>query len=101
MAGRARQHRGVGCRNHRAGTWQPCTKAYLKLQAEIIGNWVELIEGFVKRGLTEEEALKEPLNVPALDSYAIGQRLFPINERLDGWNVSNIYKHVVARQQAA
>ena len=52
----------------------------------------------MKRGLTEEEALQQQLDVPSLDPYPIGQRLFAMSDRLNGMNVSNIFKHVKARQ---
>ncbi|HUZ76565.1 MAG TPA: MBL fold metallo-hydrolase [Chloroflexota bacterium] len=82
------------------GHGEVCTKVYLNEQGEIIRNWLELVEQFVKKGMTEEEALKQPLDVPKLDPYPIGQRLFPMSDRLNGMNVSNIYKHVAARQNA-
>jgi cyclase len=80
------------------GHGEPCQRDYLTRQAEIIGNWIELVEGFVDRGLTEAEALAQPLEVKRLDPYPIGQRLFPISAMVDQWNVSNIYKRVIARR---
>jgi hypothetical protein len=47
--------------------------------------------------MTEEEALAQPLDVPGQDPYPIGQRLFAMSDRLNGMNVSNIYKHVKQR----
>lgn len=76
------------------GHGETCDKNYLSAQAQIIENWLGTVEDFVKRGLTEEEALAQKLDVPSLDPYPIGQRLFAISERLNGMNVSNIYKHV-------
>jgi cyclase len=81
------------------GHGEPCGKEYLKEQAEIIQTWVGAVEDFVRRGLTEEEALKEP--APQADPYPIGQRLFPRSAAVDGMNVSNLYRRIVARQQAA
>lgn len=81
------------------GHGEVCGKAYLKEQAEIIRNWIELVEEFVRKGMTEEEALKQPLEVTKLDPYPIGQRLFPISDRLNGMNISNIYKQVIARDR--
>jgi len=52
----------------------------------------------VKRGLTEEEALQQQLDVPSLDPYPIGQRLFAMSDRLNGMNVS---KHLQARHGAS
>ncbi len=79
------------------GHGETCDKNYLSAQAQIIENWLGIVEDFVKRGLTEEEALAQKLDVPSLDPYPIGQRLFAISERLNGMNVSNIYKHVKQR----
>jgi glyoxylase-like metal-dependent hydrolase (beta-lactamase superfamily II) len=81
------------------GHGEPCGKEYLKEQAEIIQTWTGAVEEFVRRGLTEEEALKEP--APQADPYPIGQRLFPRSAAVDGMNVSNLYRRIVARQQAA
>ena len=83
------------------GHGETCDKEYLSTQAQVIENWLGTVEGFVKRGLTEEEALQQELNVPNLDPYPIGQRLFAISDRLNGLNVSNIYKHIKKRQAPA
>jgi cyclase len=80
------------------GHGETCDKEYLSTQAQIIENWLGVVEDFVKKGLTEEEALQQELNVPSLDPYPIGQRLFALSDRLNGMNVSNIYKHLQARQ---
>ncbi len=81
------------------GHGEPCDNSYRPRQAEIIEAWVGAVEDFVRRGMSEEEALQQP--APNVDPYPIGQRLFPISERVDGWNVSNLYRRIVARQQAA
>jgi hypothetical protein len=72
----------------------------LATQAEIIRNWLGLVEGFVDRGLSEEEALGQPLEAPTLDPYPIGQRLFRIDEQLNGWNVRNLYRQLTSRRQS-
>ena len=79
------------------GHGEPCDNAYLTEQAEIIGAWIEAVEGFVRRGLTEEEALAEP--APPADPYPIGQRLFASTDRVNSLNVSNIYRRLRARQE--
>ncbi|HEU0073750.1 MAG TPA: MBL fold metallo-hydrolase [Dehalococcoidia bacterium] len=79
------------------GHGETCDKRYLSEQTQIIQNWLGTVEDFVRRGMTEEEALAQPLDVPSLDPYPIGQRLFAISDRLNGMNVSNIYKHIVQR----
>ncbi len=47
------------------GHGETCDKAYLSTQAQIIENWLGTVEDFVKRGLTEEEALAQELDVPS------------------------------------
>ena len=81
------------------GHGEPCASGYLKEQAEIIEAWIGAVEDFVRRGLSEEEALKEP--APAADPYPIGQRLFARSAAVDGMNVSNLYRRIVARQGAS
>ena len=80
------------------GHGEPCDRTYLRTQAEIIERWIGAVEEFVRRGLTEEEALQQP--APAADPYPIGQRLFPRSAAVDGMNVSNLYRRIVARQSA-
>ena len=41
------------------GHGEPCGKAYLKEQAQIVENWVGYVERFVERGVTPEEILRE------------------------------------------
>ncbi len=79
------------------GHGEPCDRRYLAEQAEIVEAWVAAVEQFVERGLTEEEALKEP--APAADPYPIGQRLFPRLAQVDQMIVSNLYRRIVALQQ--
>jgi cyclase len=83
------------------GHGETCDQGYLSEQAQIIQNWLGTVEDFVRRGLTEEEALAQPLDVPRLDPYPIGQRLFAMSDALNGRNVSNIYKHVKQRLSIA
>ncbi|MDE3077700.1 MAG: hypothetical protein KGJ86_19955, partial [Chloroflexota bacterium] len=83
------------------GHGEPCDKRYLKTQAEIIRNWLGLVEDFIQRGLTEQDALKEPIEATSLDPYPIGQRLFEMSLHLNGMNVSNLYKRVEARHAEA
>lgn len=79
------------------GHGEPCDNGYLKEQAAVIEGWIDAVEEFVRRGLTEEEALREP--APDVDPYPIGQRLFPSVDRVNGLNVSNIYRRLIARQE--
>jgi glyoxylase-like metal-dependent hydrolase (beta-lactamase superfamily II) len=80
------------------GHGEPCTKAYLSEQAQIIQNWIGVIEDYVRRGLSEDEAVAEPLDVVGkVDPYPIGQRLFPRSDWVTEANVRNVYKHVSAR----
>jgi glyoxylase-like metal-dependent hydrolase (beta-lactamase superfamily II) len=80
------------------GHGEPCGKAYLKDQAQIIENWIGYIERFVDRGVTPEEALSEPVEVTRQDPYPIGQRLFMHDERLTGMIVHNLHKRIRARK---
>jgi len=83
------------------GHGEPCGKAYLKEQAQIVENWVGYIERFVERGVGPEEILREPVAVMQQDPYPIGQRLFMHNERLTGMIVNNLHKRISDRKQAA
>ena len=65
-------------------------------------NWIGVVGDYVRRGLSEDEAVREPLDVVRdVDPYPIGQRLFPRSTMVDGMNISNLYRRIVARQQAA
>jgi cyclase len=81
------------------GHGEPCDRTYLAQQAQVINNWVGAIERYIERGLTEDEALAEPLDVQReIDPYPIGQRLFPRDAQVTEWNVRNVYKRVMARR---
>ncbi|HEY7060531.1 MAG TPA: MBL fold metallo-hydrolase [Chloroflexota bacterium] len=79
------------------GHGEVCDYRYVQEQRQVIEDWVGAIEDFVQRGLTEEESLKQP--APAADPYPLGQRLHHLTDRVNGMNVSNLYKRVAARQQ--
>ena len=84
------------------GHGEPCTPAYLATQAQIIQNWIGVVEDYVRRGLSEDEAVDEPLDVVRdIDPYPIGQRLFPRSDWVTEANIRNVYKHVTARQRVA
>jgi cyclase len=83
------------------GHGEPCTKAYLTEQAQIVENWVGFIERVVDRGLGPEEALAEGVPVAAQDPYPIGQRLFMHDQRLTGMIVHNLHKRIRDRRAAA
>lgn len=80
------------------GHGEPVDKSYLQEQAEVIEGWVEAVGEFVRRGLTEEEALREP--APRVDPYPIGQRLFAWSDRVDRMNVTNLYRRIREREEA-
>jgi cyclase len=83
------------------GHGEPCDKRYLAQQAQIIENWIGVVEDYVRRGLSEDEAVAAPLDVVgSVDPYPIGQRLFAMSDSLTERNIRNVYKHVVARQRA-
>jgi cyclase len=83
------------------GHGDPCTKAYLKEQAQIVENWIGLVENFVDRGITADEALKQPIDVKKQDPYPIGQRLFMHDERLTGLVVRNLHQRILEKKQQA
>jgi cyclase len=55
------------------GHGEPCRNDYIAEQKAIIQGWLDVIEEFIRRGLTEEEAVKQPF--PPIDPYPLGQRL--------------------------
>ena len=80
------------------GHGEPCGKRYLTDQAQIIQNWVGVVEAFVRRGLTEDEAVAQPLDVRKdIDPYPIGQRLFPMSDALNGRIIRNLHGRIAAR----
>ena len=83
------------------GHGEPCGKAYLREQAQIVENWVGLVERFVDRGLSAEDALKEPITVTKQDPYPIGQNLFPHDQRLTGMIITNLHKRILEKKQKA
>ena len=83
------------------GHGEPCGKAYLKEQAQIVENWVGFIERYVERGIGPAEILKEPVPVTRQDPYPIGQRLFMHDERLTGLIVNNLHKRLLEKKQGA
>ena len=83
------------------GHGEPCGKGYLNEQAQVIEGWVGVVEDFVRRGLTLEEALREPLNMAEIDPYPIGQRLFAREAWVNEANVRNLYARITARQTQA
>jgi cyclase len=82
------------------GHGEPCTKAYLKEQAQIIENWVGFAERLVERGVSPEEALKGPIPVTDQDPYPLGQRLFIHDQRLTNMIVNNLHRRVSERKAA-
>lgn len=77
------------------GHGEPCDKSYLDEQSEIIAAWIGAVEDMVDRGRTLEEAIEQR---PPVDPYAIGQRLFAGQDRLNGRIIANLYPRVIARQ---
>ena len=83
------------------GHGEPCDKRYIGKQRQILHNWIGVVEDFVRRGLSEDEAVAQPLDVVRdIDPYPIGQRLFPISDNITERNVRNVHKHVTARSVA-
>jgi glyoxylase-like metal-dependent hydrolase (beta-lactamase superfamily II) len=83
------------------GHGDPCGKAYLKEQAQIVENWIGFVERFVDRGVSAEDALKEPIVATKYDPYPMGQNLFMHDERLNGLTVRNLHKRISEKKQQA
>ncbi|MBO0689190.1 MAG: MBL fold metallo-hydrolase [Candidatus Dormibacteraeota bacterium] len=83
------------------GHGEPCDRGYVAEQRAILLRWLAAVEGFVDRGLTEEQALREPLDMPAIDPYPLGQRLFDEMDHLDSLNVRNLYGRIQERRRAS
>src|SRR5579875_2357337 len=81
------------------GHGEPCGKAYLKEQAQIVENWVGFVERFVERGVGPDEILKGPVEVTRQDPYPIGQRLFALNDRLTEMIVRNLHQRILDKKQ--
>jgi cyclase len=82
------------------GHGEQCSKAYLKEQAQIIENWIGLVERFVDRGVSADDALKQPIEVTKQDPYPIGQRLFMHDERLTGMIITNLHTRISEKKAA-
>jgi len=90
--------RGLDVETIVPGHGEPCGKPYLAAQAQILHNWIGVVEDYVRRGLSEDEAVAQPLDVVRdVDPYPIGQRLYPRSDWVTEANVRNVYKHVMAR----
>ena len=83
------------------GHGEPCDRSYLPEQAEILRRWIDAVERLVDRGLTEEEAVREPLDVAGIDPYPLAQRIFEVWKHLDEVIVRNLYRRISARRQPA
>jgi glyoxylase-like metal-dependent hydrolase (beta-lactamase superfamily II) len=81
------------------GHGEPCGKDYLDTQAQVIKDWVGVVEDMITKGISEDEAVKRPC--PPVDPFPIGQRLFPRNALVDELNIRNVYKQVMARKAAS
>jgi cyclase len=86
------------------GHGEPCSKEYLPEQARVVREWIAAVERLVERGLSEEEALAEPLDVLAFDPYPLGQRRWLPSFDVDAQvadvnrrNIQNLYRRIVAR----
>lgn len=82
------------------GHGEPCDRGYVAEQRAILLRWLAAVEGFVDRALTEEQALREPLDMQAIDPYPLGQRLFDTMDHLDSLNVRNLYGRIQERRRA-
>ena len=64
------------------GHGEPCDKALSAEQAQILHNWIGVVEDYVRRGLSEDEAVARAARRACsdIDPYPIGQRLFPMSD---------------------
>jgi cyclase len=90
------------------GHGEPCGTAYLAEQARVVQEWVAVVERLVDRGLTEEEALAEPIDVPRFDPYPLGQRRWLPSYDVDAQvadvnrrNIRNLYQRITARRSVS
>ena len=82
------------------GHGEPCSKAYLKEQAQIIHQWLGVAQRCLDKGMSEDEAAAMELDVRGeLDPYPIGQRLEEWEQRLPGMNLRNLYRQLQVRQR--
>ena len=82
------------------GHGEPCGKAYVKEQAQIVENWVGRSSASSIAG-SPEEALKDPIDATKYDPYPIGQNLFPHDQRLTGLIINNLHKRILEKKQQA
>jgi len=80
------------------GHGEPCKKAYLKEQAQIVENWIGFVETHVDRGTGPDEILGKGVPVTRQDPYPIGQRLFIHDERLTGMIIRNLHQRLLNRK---
>lgn len=82
------------------GHGEPCSKAYLQQQADIIQQWLGVAQRCLDAGMTEDEAAAYELDVKReIDPYPMGQRLEEFEHRLKGMNLRNLYRQLRIRQQ--
>ena len=80
------------------GHGEPCRRTYIKEQKTIIEGWLDGVEQFLRRGLSEEDAVKQP--APAVDPYPLAQRLHEWRPIVHERSIRNLYKQIAARQSA-
>ena len=83
------------------GHGEPCGKVYIKEQAQIVENWLGMVDRLVERGVTPDEALKEKIDATKYDPYPLGQNLHEHDVRLTGLTVRNLHKRIMDKKQAA
>jgi len=81
------------------GHGEPCTKAYLQEQIEIVHAWLDAVGAFVRRGLTEDEAIREKM--PKVDPWPLAQRLHEWEPAVYERSIRNLHKLIIARESGA
>ena len=79
------------------GHGEPCSKGYLQHQQQIIEDWLGIVEEWVRRGLSEDEALAEIELVRPIDPWPPGQRFLRSVDEINKISIRNLYRRVVDR----
>ena len=83
------------------GHGEPCSKAYLREQGQIVENWVGYVERFVDRGVGPEEILKGPVEVDrSRTPIRSASACSCINERLTDMIVRNLHQRIPGQKAA-
>jgi cyclase len=77
------------------GHGEPCGKAYLREQAQIIENWLGLVGDGIDRGLSADDVLAQPIDARRFDPYPLGQRIFTPDAVITAMIVRNLHARIL------